>query len=110
TSGAGSTLAPQPFEPMAGNAGVVGRVLGVAVAEVILYRPQISALIGQVVAAGVAEHVRPDAFELCSLASDPHYMIDGLAGELCLLLGHKQPGQIVFARQPLPLVAEATAH
>jgi hypothetical protein len=64
--------------------------------EVILHRPQISALIGQVVAAGVPEHVGPDAPELCGLASEPHDIIDGLAGELCLPLGHEQPGQIVL--------------
>ena len=60
----------------------MGGVLGIAVAKVILHRTQIGALIGQVVAAGVAEHVRPDATELCGLASDPHDIIDGLAGEL----------------------------
>jgi len=80
-----------------GNPGVVGCVLGIAVAEVVLHSPQIGALVGQVVAAGVAEHVRPDAPELRSLASDPHDIIDGLAGEPCLALGHEQPGQIVLA-------------
>jgi hypothetical protein len=28
----------------------------------------------------MALHVRPDAPELCGLASDPHDIIDGLAG------------------------------
>ena len=56
---------------MSGNAGVIGRVLGISVAEVVLHGAQIGALVGQVVAAGVAQHVRPDAPELCSLASDP---------------------------------------
>jgi hypothetical protein len=89
-------LLPQPLEPMPGNAGVMGGVLGISVTEVILHRPQISALIGQVVVAGVAEHVRPHAPELCSLASDPHDIIDGLADELCVPLGHEQPRQIVL--------------
>ena len=44
----------------------------------------------------MAQHVRPDATELCGLASDPHDIIDGLAGELCLPLGHEQPGQLVL--------------
>jgi hypothetical protein len=60
TAGLGLWLLPQPLEPMPGNPGVMGGVLGISVAEVFLHRPQISALIGQVVAAGVAEHVRPD--------------------------------------------------
>ena len=60
TAGLGLRLLPQPLEPMPGNPGVMGGVLGISVAEVFLHRPQISALIGQVVAAGVAEHVRPD--------------------------------------------------
>ena len=92
----GSRLLPQAFEPMPGNPGVMGGVLGIAVTQVVLHCAQVGALIGQVVAAGMAEHVRPDAPELCGLASDPHDIIDGLAGELCLPLGHEQPGQIVF--------------
>jgi hypothetical protein len=78
TAASGLRLFPQAFEPVPGNAGVMGRVLGISVAEVILHRPQISALIGQVVAAGVAEHVRPDAPERCGLASDPHDAGSGL--------------------------------
>jgi hypothetical protein len=30
----------------------------------------------------VPQHVRPDPAELCGLASDPHDIVDGLAGEL----------------------------
>ena len=48
------------------------RVLGIPVPEVVLHRSQIRALIGQIVAAEMAQHVRPNAAELCSLASDPH--------------------------------------
>jgi hypothetical protein len=84
TAGLGLRLLLQPFEPMPGNAGVMGRVLWIAVAEIVLHSAQIRALVGQVVAAGMAQHVRPDAPELCSLASDPRDIIDGLAGELCL--------------------------
>ena len=58
-------LLSQPLKPVPGNTGAMGGVLGISVAGVIQHRPQISALIGQVVAAGVAEHVRPDATELC---------------------------------------------
>jgi cell division ATPase FtsA len=96
TAGLGLRLLPQAFEPIPGNTGVMSGVLGISVTEVILHRPQIGALIGQIVAAEVAEHVRPDAPELRGLVSDPHEKIDGLAGELCQLLGHKQPGRIVL--------------
>jgi hypothetical protein len=54
TAGLGLMLLPQAFEPMPGNTGVMGGMLGISVAEVILHRPQVGALIGQVVAAGVA--------------------------------------------------------
>ena len=91
TAGSGPWLLPQAFEPMPGNPGVIGRVLGIAVTQVVLHCAQVGALIGQVVAAGMAEHVRPDAPELCGLASDPHDIIDGLAGELCLPLARVRP-------------------
>jgi hypothetical protein len=78
-----------------GDAGVVRRVLGVAVAEVVPHRPQISAFNGEVAAAGVPEHMGPDAPELCGVASDPHDIVDRLAGELRLPLGNEQPSQVV---------------
>src|SRR4029077_11049980 len=96
TAGSGPWLLPQALEPMPRNPGVIGRVLGIAVTQVVLHCAQVGALVGEVVAAGMAEHVRPDAPELCGLASDPHDIIDGLAGELCLPLGHEQPRQIVL--------------
>jgi hypothetical protein len=45
---------------MTSNAGIMGGVLGIAVSEVVLHGPEISALIGQVVAALVAKHVWPN--------------------------------------------------
>jgi len=44
---------------MPGHAGVMGGVLGIAVAEVILHRAQIGPLIRKVIAAAVTQHVRP---------------------------------------------------
>lgn len=41
--GIGMTLPPQPFEPVPGNSGVVSRVLGIAVSEVVPHRSQIGA-------------------------------------------------------------------
>ena len=59
-----SALLPEPLEPMPSNSGVMGRVLRISVTEIVLHGAQISALIGKVVAAGVPEHVGPDAPEL----------------------------------------------
>jgi hypothetical protein len=38
----------------------LGGVLGIAVAQIVLHGPQVRALVGKVIAAGVPEHVRPD--------------------------------------------------
>jgi hypothetical protein len=57
----------------------------------------IGALVGEVVTAGVAQHMGPDVAELCGFASDPHDVVDGLAGELRLALRDKEPWQVVGA-------------
>jgi hypothetical protein len=80
TAGFGLRLLPQSFEPVPSNRCVVCRVLGIAVPEVVLHGPEIGALICKVITAGMAEHVRPDPAELSLLASDPHDIVDGLAG------------------------------
>ena len=51
-------LPPQLLEPRRVGGGVAHRVLDVAVAEVVLDQPGVRALVGQGVAAGVAQHVR----------------------------------------------------
>ena len=81
---------------MPGNPGVVGGMLGIAMAKVVLHGAQIGALVGEVVATGVAEHMWRDPGELRLLAGKTHDVVDGMAGELCLALGDKQPGQAVF--------------
>jgi hypothetical protein len=43
-AGFGLRLLPQPFEPVPGNPGVVRRMLGIAMAKVVLHRSQICAL------------------------------------------------------------------
>jgi hypothetical protein len=40
-------------------------------------------------------NMRPDASKLGLPAGHSHDVVDGLAGELCLPLGHEQPGQVV---------------
>ena len=41
TAGLGLRLLPQPLEPVPGNPGVVGRVFGIAVAQIVLRGPQV---------------------------------------------------------------------
>ena len=82
---------------MPSDARIVRRVLWIAVPEVILHGAQIRALVGQVVAATVAQHVRPDPAKLRRLARHPDDVVHGLAGELRLTLGDEEPGQIVLA-------------
>ena len=48
---------PKALETMAGHAGVVGGVPGLAVAEIVLDQAQVVTAIGQIVAAGVAQRV-----------------------------------------------------
>src|SRR5262245_48049747 len=61
-------LLPQALEPVPGNPGVIGRVLGVAVAKIVLHGAEVSAPVGQVVPAAVPEHVRPYSAEFGLLA------------------------------------------
>ena len=67
---------------MSGNAGVMGRVLGVAVPR--------SPASFELIAAGMAQHVGPDAAELGLLTRKPDNVVDGLAGQLGLPFGQEQ--------------------
>src|SRR5262245_46415053 len=89
-------LPPEALEPVTGNPSVMGRVLGIAMAEVVLHGPEVCTPVGQVVAAGMAQHVRPDAAELSVLAGKPYNVVHRLPGHLGLPFGQEQPGQIVF--------------
>jgi hypothetical protein len=50
-------------------------------AEVVLHGSQIRTLVGKVIAAGVPQHVWPNSAELRCLASNPHDVVHGLAGQ-----------------------------
>jgi hypothetical protein len=56
-------LPPQALEPMPGNTGVVGDVLGTTVPEVVLPGAQAGALVGKAIATRVAQHVRAEVTE-----------------------------------------------
>jgi len=53
----GALVPPKPFEPIGCKRGLPGRILNVAVTQVSLERPGIDAVIRQLEAAGVAQHV-----------------------------------------------------
>ena len=79
-SSSSGPLLPLPLEPMPGNPGVMGGMLWIAMAQVVLHGAQIGALVGQVVATGMAEHMWRDPVELRLLAGKAHDVVDGLAG------------------------------
>ena len=89
-------LSPQSLKTPACCSGVVDGMLGVAVAEVVLDQPQVVALVGEVVAAGVSEHVRVDARQASALRGEAYEIADGLPGERLATLGQEQPGQLVL--------------
>ena len=53
-------IAPEIFEPICRQFGVAGGMLNVAVPQIMLDRPRVLAVVGQLVAGGVAQHVRMD--------------------------------------------------
>src|SRR5262245_26888605 len=96
-------LLPEALETATGHAGIVRRVLGVPVAEIVLHGPQIGALVCQVVTARMPQHVGPYPAELRLLPGKPDDVIDSLPGQLRLSLRDEQPGQAVLARGEIPL-------
>jgi hypothetical protein len=76
-------------------------VLGIAVAEVVLNKPEVMALVGQVVAAGVPERVRMDAGQAGTSGREAHEVAYGLAGERLAAFGQEQPGPGAFAHREL---------
>ncbi len=68
-------------------------VLGVAVAQIVLDKAQVMALVGKVVAAGVAKYVRVVAREAGALGGEAYEVADGLPCGRLAALGHEQPGQ-----------------
>jgi hypothetical protein len=73
---------PQPLETMSRNADIMGRLLRIAVAEVILHRSQIGALVGKIIAAGTPEHMGQTLPSL-AFSRPRHSVIDDLASERC---------------------------
>src|SRR3954451_11888542 len=91
-----SAAVPQPFETMGSDTGVVGRVPGLAVAEIVLDQAQIVATIGEIVATGVAQRVRVDVAETSTPGGDDE-IVHRLTGQGLASLGQEQPGQAIRA-------------
>ena len=72
-------------------------------AEVVLDEPEVVPLVGEVVAAGMAQHVRPDAAETGALAGLTDEVVDGLARHRLAALGDEQPRQLILARREVAL-------
>ena len=71
---------------------------------------QIGALVGQGIAARVAQHVRVHVPEPGLLASCRDQVVDRMPGERCTALRDEQPGQLVFpAREILADGAQLVA-
>jgi hypothetical protein len=86
---------PEVFKPAAGDAGVVNRVLRIPVAKIVLNEPQIVAAIGEIEAAGMAQHVRPDGRQAGAHRGAGNEVVHRLPGERLTALGQEQPGELV---------------
>src|SRR3954464_6531925 len=94
---------PEPLEPAAGYAGVMDGVLGVAMAQVVLDEAQIVALVGQIEAARVAQHMRMDGAEPRPLGGRADQVVHRLARERLVPLGDEQPGQPIRPHREIAL-------
>src|SRR3954471_12535098 len=94
---------PEPLEPTADHARVVNRMLGVAMAQVVLDKTQTVALVGQIEAARVAQHVRMDGTKPCALGRRADEVVHRLAGERLATLRDEQPRQPIRPRREIAL-------
>ena len=76
---------------MPGNTGVMSGVLGIPVAQIVLRGPQVGALVGKVIAAGMAQHVRVNVPEPGLLATRRDQVVDGVPGERRAAFAEEQP-------------------
>jgi len=94
---AGNWLLPPTLELPAGDTAVVGGMAWVSVAQVVVEHALIHALIRQIEAAAVTQHVRTDVRQACGVGSGGNQVVYGLAGQLGVALRDEEPGQIVGA-------------
>src|SRR5262245_38775151 len=94
---------PQTLKPTARHPCVDDRVAGISMAQVILHDPQIRGLVGQVIAAGVPEHMRIDVRQAGVVGDAGDQVVDCLARHLGATLVHEQPGKAIRARAQVAL-------
>src|SRR3954471_3931511 len=94
---------PESLEPAAGHARVMDRVLGVAMAQVVLDEAQIVALVGKVEATRVAQHMRMHGAEPRAPGRCADQVIHRLARERLTALGDEQPEQAIRPRCKIAL-------
>ena len=87
--------APEPFETMGGDTGVVGGVPGLAMAEIVLDQAQVVAPVGEIVATGMAQRVRVDVAETGAPGGGGDEIVHRLPGQGLASLGEEQPGQAI---------------
>src|SRR5689334_12845525 len=89
---------PHAIEAPGRNSGVAARVLGITVTEPVLDQPEVLTLIGERIAARVAEHVGMHMSEARALASLGNEVVDRPADHLTAPFGDEEPGQVILAR------------
>lgn len=88
----------------------MSRVLGIAVAEIILDEAQVVAAIGERESAGMPERMGMDVPQVGSHGGRGDDVIDGLTGERLAALGDEEPRQMIAARgQPALYGAQLVA-
>ena len=88
---------PEAVEATSGNAGIAHCHRRIPMAEVVLHGAQIGALVGQGIAAAVAQHVRVHVAEPCLPASRRDQVVDRMPAERRPPLRDKQPRKVVLA-------------
>ena len=89
----GSVL-PEPVEPIRREVGIACRVRNVLVAEIVLYRSRIVAIVRELVAASMAQHVRVNGEgKRCLTAGSSDHLAHCRRGERPFALGHKNVGR-----------------
>ncbi len=83
---------PDAIKASGGNAGVAASVLGITVPQPVLNKPEVLTLIGERIAARVAEHVGMHFPEPRPITGSGGHVVDRSADHLAPPLRHEQPG------------------
>src|SRR4051812_15478861 len=88
-------IAPEILEPICRQFGVAGGMLNVTVPQIMLDRPRVLPVVGQLVAGGVAQHVRMDReLDAGREAGSTDDLAHRIGAERRLALAHKYVGGV----------------